>query len=103
MGNQVEEFRDQVLKIIAEHRDVLHSRYNVASLSLFGSVARDESRSDSDVDILVTFSETPGIFTFIKLKEYLQKILSRPVDLVTKNALKKQLREKILKESIRAT
>lgn len=95
--------RDEVIRIIAEHRDVLHSRYNVTSLSLFGSVARDESHAESDVDILVTFSEIPGIFTFIKLKEHLQTILSRPVDLVTMNALRKQLRERILKESIRAT
>jgi hypothetical protein len=94
--------REDILKILAEHRSEITSRFNVASLSLFGSVARDKSTSESDVDILVTFAQTPGIFGYLELKEYLENLLQCSVDLVTRNALKKQFRERILKEALHA-
>jgi len=62
--------RDQALKILAEQRETLHSRYSVDTLSVFGSVARDEAGEGSDVDILVTFERSPGMFQFLRLKEY---------------------------------
>ena len=91
-----------ILKIFAEHRNEIGTRFGVASLSLFGSVARDEAAAESDVDILVTFAQTSGIFRFLELKEYLENLLQCSVDLVTRNALKKQLREQILKEALHA-
>jgi uncharacterized protein len=93
--------RDEALKIISSHRNDL-IRLKVKSLSIFGSVARDQARPDSDIDILVEFSESIGIFEFLELKEYLESILKSRVDLATEQALKKQLREQILKEAIRA-
>ena len=94
--------RQKILKILFEHRNEIESRFDVASLSLFGSAAREEATEESDIDILVTFNNTPGIFGFLELKEYLEKILECSVDLVTKNALKKQLREQILQEAVHA-
>ena len=93
--------RAEALKILADHRLDL-DRYKVKSLALFGSVARDQARVDSDIDILVEFSELVGIFEFLDLKEYLEKILGARVDLVTEPALKKQLRAQILKEAVHA-
>ena len=94
--------RDTVLKKLSKHQVELESRFGVKSLSLFGSVARNEAVSASDLDILVTFINTPGIFGFIDLKLYLENIFKCSVDLVTNNALKKQLREHILQEAIYA-
>ncbi len=94
--------RQNILKILAEHSSEIESRFSVASLSLFGSVARDEATVKSDVDILVTFVQTPGIFSFLELKEYLENLLQCSVDLVTRNALKKQFREQILQEALHA-
>ena len=94
--------RQNILKILAEHRSEIELRFDVASLSLFGSVARDEASAESDVDILVTFVQVPGIFGFLELKEYLENLLQCSVDLVTKNALKKQFREQILQEALHA-
>ena len=65
-------------------------------------MARDEAAAESDVDILVTFVKTPGMFGFLELKEYLEYLLQCPVDLVTKNALKYQFREQVLQEAIHA-
>lgn len=93
--------RKKALEILAQHQKDF-ARFKVKSLSVFGSVARDEARADSDIDLLVEFSEPVGIFEFLDLKEYLESILGRRVDLATEQALKRQLREQILKEAIRA-
>lgn len=92
--------RDIILKELSKHQAELKSRFGVKSLSLFGSVARNEAVSASDLDFLVTFINTPGIFGFIELKMYLENLFKCSVDLVTINALKKQLREQILQEDL---
>lgn len=57
-------------------------------------------REGSDVDILVEFSEAPGIFGFLRLERYLSEILGRPADLVEKSALKPYIGRRILNEVI---
>jgi hypothetical protein len=93
--------RNEALKIISRHHADL-ARFKVKSLAIFGSVARDEARPDSDIDILVEFSAPVGMFEFIDLKEYLEGILNVRVDLATEPALKKQMKAQILKEAVRA-
>ncbi|MBM4406235.1 MAG: nucleotidyltransferase family protein [Chloroflexi bacterium] len=80
----------------------LRRKYNVKRLALFGSVARDRMRPGSDVDVLVEFSQPIGLFAFLDLKTELEHLLGRPVDLVTADALKPQMRDKILGEAIHA-
>ena len=94
--------RKHILKVLDAHRDEINSRFGVSSLSVFGSVARDEAAEESDVDLLVTFKDTPGIFGFLELKEYLENLLQCSVDLVTESALKKQLRNQVLQEAVHA-
>jgi len=77
-------------------------KLGVASLAVFGSAARDEARPESDVDLLVEFSQPVGLFELVAVKEYLEELLGLPVDLVTRDSLKQQLRERILKEAIPA-
>lgn len=64
-------------------------RWQVAELSLFGSVLRDDFSADSDVDVLVTYLPTAqrGLFEKIQMKEELELLLHRPVDLVSKQAI----------------
>jgi len=95
--------KKHIFRIVQDHKDVIYKEYNVKSLSLFGSVARGDFKPDSDVDLLVSYNKTPGFFDFLNLKEYLESILERPVDLVTEKALKKQLRKQITKEAERVT
>ena len=94
--------RNEIINLLKAEKSYLGREFGVASLSLFGSIARGEAVADSDVDILVTFVKTPGIFGFLELKEYLENLLQCSVDLVTKNALKKQFREQILAEALNA-
>ncbi len=93
--------REEVLARIAAQRPAL-DRHGVRSLSIFGSVARGEERADSDVDLLVEFSQPVGLLEFVRLRRFLQETLGRPVDLATPDSLKHQLRDAILKEAIRA-
>ncbi len=93
--------RDEALTILASHADDLRGR-KVKSLSIFGSVARDEAGPNSDIDILVEFNEPVGLFEFIGLKDHLSEILGRRVDLATHRALRHEMRDQILREAIRA-
>ncbi|BAS54123.1 MULTISPECIES: nucleotidyltransferase family protein [Leptolyngbya] len=93
--------QQEALAVLANHQTTLKS-FGVKSLMLFGSVARDEGRTDSDVDLLVEFDRPVGLFTFVRLKRYLEEILECPVDLGTPDSLKPYLREPVFREAIRA-
>jgi uncharacterized protein len=73
----------------------------VASLSLFGSMARDEARPGSDVDVLVTFSGPATFDQFMDLKLHLEDLLGTRVDLVTEQALRPRIREAVEGELLR--
>ena len=93
--------RDEALTILNDHRDEIRA-FGVASIAIFGSVARDDARPDSDIDVLVEFDPPVGLFTVIRLKSYLSDILGLQVDLVLRDAIKKQLRDRILGEAVSA-
>jgi hypothetical protein len=93
--------RDETLRILREHREEIEAM-GVKSIAIFGSTARDEAREDSDVDVLVEFSREVGLFDFLDVKEKLERIVGRRVDLVTDDALRSQMRPTILKEAVRA-
>ncbi|HCF26975.1 MAG TPA: nucleotidyltransferase [Cyanobacteria bacterium UBA11049] len=92
--------RDKVLAIVKAHQVKLQE-LGVKSLDLFGSVARDEARQDSDVDFLVEFSQPVGLFGFSRIRLYLEDILGCPVDLGTADTLREHLREPVLEDAIR--
>ena len=94
--------RSDILRELSKNQDELKKHYAIESLSIFGSVAREQTTVDSDLDILVSFRETPGLFKFLELKSHLEKICRCSVDLVTEKALKKQLRDQILSEALNA-
>ena len=90
--------RDHVLKVLGDHRRELRERFGVASLDLFGSVARGESHGASDVDLLVEFSRPTGYFGLFALQDYLEQLLGCSVDVGTRDSLKPRIRERVLPE-----
>ena len=91
----------KLVTIFNQHQEEIKNNYSVESLSLFGSIIKGTAGADSDIDILVRYRKTPGLFAFMDLKRYLESIVGKPVDLVTEGALKKQLRSEILQEAVR--
>ena len=77
---------------------LLTKSYKVRSLALFGSYVRGQQKKRSDLDVLVEFSRSPSLFTFIGLENYLSDQLGIKVDLVMKDALKPNIGKHILSE-----
>ncbi len=73
-------------------------KYYVHELALFGSVLRDDFKPSSDIDLLVDFFPDAqiGFMAFSRMQRELTELLHRPVDLVSKNGLKPQIRQNIL-------
>ena len=90
----------QFQRRLREELPLLSQRYDVASLSLFGSRVRQEHRPDSDLDVLVNFRRVPGLFRFIELENHLSEVLGVKVDLVMTEALKPRIRERVLHEVV---
>lgn len=90
----------QVLGLIEQKRDRL-DEFAVKALFLFGSVARNEATSNSDVDFLVEFNRPVGLFTLLGLKSFLEELLGCSVDIGTPDSLRPHLRDTVLKEAIR--
>ncbi|GEO02858.1 nucleotidyltransferase [Adhaeribacter aerolatus] len=82
---------------LKEIRPYLRERFQVNEIGYFGSFAENKQTEESDIDILVNFSITPG-WEFFTLEEYLENTFNRKIDLVTKAALRNQLKERILKQ-----
>jgi predicted nucleotidyltransferase len=93
--------RRSIIAALHAHREDLAKRFAAKDLALFGSAARDQLRPDSDIDILVDF-EGPATFDgYFGLKDYLEQLLGRPVDLVTERGLKPRARQRVQREMIR--
>jgi predicted nucleotidyltransferase len=94
--------RDEALRRLHEHRAELRD-LGVRSLDLFGSVARGDARPGSDIDLLVAFDRPVGLFHFFRVQRRLAELLGCAVDLVMKDAVKSQLRTRILAEAVSAS
>jgi len=88
------------IETIAQHLGLLQKKYHIKSIGVFGSTARGERDETSDVDILVELSKPMGFLKFIEFENFLSNMLDKKADLVTKNALKPAIRERVLKEVI---
>ena len=93
---------EEITRALEELKPILKERFQVETIGVFGSYCRGEQERKSDVDILVTFVEPNDIdlLDFIGLKRFLSRKLKMKVDLVTKSALKRRMRDKILQETI---
>jgi len=88
---------EEIMQILKKLMPELAKEYYVKKLGVFGSFSDGTHREDSDIDILVDFKKPVG-WKFFTLELYLEKVLGRKVDLVTRNALKKQIRDGILSQ-----
>ena len=88
------------INILRKHMPNITRQYKVKYLGIFGSYIRNSQVPSSDLDLLVEFSETPSLFDFIRLENYLSELLNAKVDLVMKDSLKPTIGKRILKEVV---
>lgn len=84
-----------IISKLNELKPWLQQEYSVRKIGLFGSFANNSQTDESDIDILVELEKPIG-WKFFSLELYLEKIFNRKIDLVTKKALKEQIRDSIL-------
>jgi predicted nucleotidyltransferase len=86
-------------KLIKENQADFQQR-GVKSLAVFGSLARGEITPTSDIDFLVEFNRPVGLFEFVRLKMKLEEMFGTQIDLVTPDAIRLEMRKKILEEAV---
>ena len=90
----------EILSRLRELLPYIIQKYQVNSIEVFGSYVRNQQNSNSDLDLLITYSKIPGLIKFLELKNYLSDKLEINVDLVMKDSLKPRISPYILSESI---
>jgi len=92
---------EHIKKILEDNKAILKDKFKVIEIGIFGSYVRGEETFTSDIDILVDFEKEGKTFdNYIELKYFLEELLGIKVDLVMKGALKQELKDIILQETI---
>ncbi len=89
--------KNDILSKLTELKPILHNEYAVKKIGLFGSFSTNTFTENSDIDLLIELDRPIG-WKFFTLELYLEKIFKRKIDLVTKNGLKEQIKDNILKQ-----
>lgn len=89
--------KNQIINKLREMKPLLFTEYSVKEIGIFGSYADETNTEESDIDLLVEFDKPIG-WKFFSLELYLENIFGKKVDLVTKNALKDQIKSQIMNQ-----
>jgi predicted nucleotidyltransferase len=89
--------KTEILSKLTELKPILYRDYAVKEIGLFGSYSDNSNTEESDIDLLIELEKPIG-WKFFTLELYLEKIFNKKIDLVTKNALKEQIKYDILKQ-----
>lgn len=92
--------RARAIELLTQSKAELSARFGVTDLALFGSTARNLARSDSDVDVLVSFDGPATSERFFGVQFYLEDLLGVRIDLVTDKALRDELRPYVEREAV---
>ncbi len=89
--------KTEILSKLTELKPILYKDYAVKEIGLFGSYFDNSNTEESDIDILVELEKPIG-WKFFTLELFLENVFNKKIDLVTKNALKEQIKDQILKQ-----
>lgn len=91
---------ENIIRIVRGLQEQIRTEYKAEIIGVFGSYARGEQKSGSDVDILARFLEGATLFDLVGLGDFLEEKLKVKVDIVSERAVREELREQILKEVV---
>ncbi|MBN2211886.1 MAG: nucleotidyltransferase family protein [Sedimentisphaerales bacterium] len=77
-----------IIDSLRTHANEIRQQFDVASLDIFGSLARGDTHEPGDIDVLVHFHHKTTFDGYMNLKLYLEDLLQMKVDLVTSKALR---------------
>ena len=92
MTPQVEALKERILPLLAQH--------GVRRAAVFGSRARGDGRPDSDLDLLVEFEDDRTLLDLVGLRLDLQETLDIGADVITYGSLRRELRDRVLREQV---
>ena len=93
--------KDEILKILKNHKSEFYEKYGISNIGFFGSVVRGENNEKSDIDILYEYDPDTHKLTLFKLEDfrlYLESVLGQEVDIANKKKLKPYISRHILEE-----
>lgn len=91
---------EEITKILVDYQDEIGARYKAKVKGLFGSFVRGEAKAESDVDILVDFTEQADLFDYVGLGLFLEEKLNRKVDIVPRSSLRDEIKANVLQELV---
>lgn len=90
--------REDIISLLRQQ--MVQSRFGIQSLSLFGSVARNEATATSDLDFVVNFEGVVTFDRYMDLKIFLEDLFNKKIDLAIEGSLKPQIRQRVFEEAI---
>jgi len=92
--------REKILNTLKRLKEDLNTNFRVKTIGLFGSYVKIEQKNTSDIDLLVEFEEDADLFHLVGLSRYLEEVFKSKVDVISKPAIKEELKQRILEEVI---
>lgn len=89
-----------ILHTLRSQAESIKNEYSIEIIGVFGSVARGDSKSSSDIDILIGYEAPPTLFMLAKLEDHLTTLLESKVDIVSEYSLRDFVRQSIMKDVI---
>lgn len=94
--------KNEIIEVLHDVKQEVQRKYKVNALWAFGSFMRGEQKKGSDIDILVDFDNEATLFDWAGLGLYLEEKLGRKVDIITKKSVRREWKNAIFKEMVKA-
>jgi len=92
--------KNEIVDSLNQHHTELNEKFGIEQLALFGSYAKDEHNSSSDIDLLVIKMKKKNAFTLLKAKAFLSNLFGKEVDLGLYDSLRPFIKHRIEKDMI---
>lgn len=89
----------EIRDILTKNKKIIQEKYKVKKIGIFGSYVRGEQKEDSDLDIIVDFSEPVSLLKLVNFENFLRNITGLKVDVVPESDIRPELRDNILNEA----
>jgi predicted nucleotidyltransferase len=92
--------RNEVMARLKSLKGELATRYDIREIGIFGSVARGDNDTASDLDLLVEFGPHADLITYIGLWQYLEDTFGMKIDLVSKGGLRREMQDAVMRDLV---